>query len=65
MTGRELVNLIGQQGTLRSLDGLSVAVQIVDARENFGRIDVLVSPTAGEGTAWVSAGRVTVGGGTA
>ena len=51
MTARELAHLIGQR-VLLPLGGLRVEVEIRDAREVFGRIDVLVSPVAGEGEVW-------------
>ena len=34
--------------------GLRPRVRITDARLAFGRVDLLVSPTDGEGSAWVS-----------
>lgn len=39
-----------------------VPVKIINARENFGRMDVLVTPEGGSGEAWVSAERVKVRG---
>ena len=43
------------QGQPRSMvtGGLKIEVRIVDARSNFGRIDVLVTPKSGSGEAWV------------
>ena len=66
MTARELADLIDKQATLavpaesKGTAVLEVAVQILDAREHFGRIDVLVTPVQGAGQAWVSAERVKV-----
>jgi len=62
MTAREIAELLDKEATLASHEGFSVRVRIVNAREVFGRIDVLVEPVAGEGTAWVSADRVRIGG---
>ena len=62
MTTREIAELLDKAATLESTEGLQVAVKILDARENFGRIDVLVTPEAGSGQAWVSAPRVKVRG---
>ena len=59
MTAKELIDLIDKKATL-TMDGLEVAVKITNARENFGRIDVCVTPEAGNGEAWVSADRVKV-----
>ena len=64
MTAREIADLLDKTATL-STEGLSVPVRIVDARENFGRMDVLVTPEGGSGQAWVSAERVKVGRGKA
>ena len=61
MTSRELVRLLDKEGTL-SLGGFTIPVRILDARENFGRVDVLVEPITGEGQAWYSADNVKLGG---
>ena len=44
MTATELASLIGQTGTLTTTEGFKVQVIILDARDMFGRTDVLVSP---------------------
>lgn len=66
MTAGELFNnLLNRQAVLSvpSRAGtLEVRVRILDARETFGRIDLLVSPVEGSGQAWVSADRVKVEG---
>lgn len=69
MTSREAANLIGRTGLLRiqiwdrdKEDVFTVPVTIQDAREVFGRVDVLVAPVGGQGERWVSAERVTMGG---
>lgn len=49
---------VGRQGVLK-IDQLRVAVQCVDARQCWQRIDVLVTPIAGSGEQWVSADRLT------
>jgi hypothetical protein len=64
MTALEQQRLIGMQGLLRLQEGsgvIRVRVTIKDAREAFGRLDVLVEPVDGEGTTWVSAERVRMG----
>ena len=62
MTSRELLRLLDKEGTLSiptsSGDTLTIGVRILDARENFGRVDVLVEPITGEGQAWYSADNV-------
>lgn len=66
MTPKDRESYIGQRATLpvpmRDGSELRVAVKIMDARDSFGRIDVLVSPENGSGEAWVSADRVKVRG---
>ena len=61
MTSRELLRLLDKEGTL-SLGEFTIPVRILDARENFGRVDVLVEPITGEGQAWYSADNVKIGG---
>ena len=70
MTAREIADLLDKQATLEVIGSvrgetgrgvLLVPVRIVDARENFGRMDVLVTPEGGSGQAWVSAERVKIG----
>lgn len=34
--------------------GIKVEVQVYDVRERFGSLDLLIGPTAGEGTRWVA-----------
>ncbi len=63
MTTTELAALIGRRGLLR--DGLparAMAYPIVirDARERFGRLDLLVEPVDGTGEGWVCSEHVTV-----
>ena len=63
MTAREIAELLDKQATLELQgSGLVIGVRIVNARENFGRIDVLVTPMEGSGQAWVNAERVTING---
>ena len=71
MTAADLAAYVGQHGMLRVATGsamLDVPVVILDAREVYGRIDVLVDadPTPDRGSitsigTWVSADRVKVG----
>ena len=64
MTAREIAALLDKTATLtfveRSGGKLEVPVRITNAREAWGRIDVLVTPVDGSGEAWVSAERVRV-----
>jgi len=61
MTAQEALQYIGKTGMLRfgsGRDGLAILVTVRDAREVFGHLDFYVSPIAGDGGAWVAAGRV-------
>lgn len=72
MTAREIADLLDKQATLvTATEHLNVPVRILDARENFGRMDVLVAVVwpdgleqdpqlVEQGGAWVSADRVKV-----
>lgn len=57
MTAREMVGLIGQRG-LMNIEGMAVAVQVVDARVRFGAVDVQVEPVTGAGAKWTPRDRV-------
>lgn len=59
LTGFDLADYMGRTGSLR-VDSLRVEVRIADARQVWGRLDLLVSPVAGQGAEWVSAERVTI-----
>jgi hypothetical protein len=54
----ELAGLIGRKGSVRMDGGLSVDVEVRDARTRFGIMDYLIAPLAGGGEAWVEARRV-------
>lgn len=53
MTVKTAKEVIGRQADLR-LDGLTVLVEILDARFVFGRDDARVRPVSGTGEKWVS-----------
>jgi hypothetical protein len=64
MTATEVAEVIGRKGlaTLR-LDAsppvfLTIPVSVKDARRNFGRTDLLISPLGGSGEVWVHSERV-------
>jgi hypothetical protein len=60
VTASTLALLINRPATLTTAEGLKVSVRVADARERFGRTDVLVTPIAGAGAAWVSMERVEI-----
>lgn len=43
---------------LVAMHGWLVAVRVLDARSNFGRVDVLVTPITGNGERWIDLERV-------
>ena len=57
MTNAELAEFIGRTGLL-SMDKIAVEVRAHDAREVYGRLDILVAPVAGTGQAWVAESRI-------
>jgi len=59
MNATHLHSFIGRQGMLGGVVGqVRVAVIVTDARIAYGNVHLLITPKAGEGTAWVSADRV-------
>ena len=65
MTAREIAELLDKRATFTPLSKVpawTVNVTIVDARESFGSMQVLVEPVSGSGQAWVSAERVKMDG---
>ncbi len=51
----ELHRYIGRRGlaSLSSASGIRFEVEVKDVRERFSKIDLLVTPTAGDGEAWL------------
>jgi hypothetical protein len=42
------------------VEKIKVFIEIVDVREVYGRVDVLIQPTQGLGEQWVSAERISI-----
>ncbi len=57
MTNTELAEYVDREGIL-GIDKLGVLIHSLDARESFGRLDVLVEPVQGTGRAWVAESRI-------
>jgi hypothetical protein len=55
----ELATFVGQKGYLLT-EGLQVPVQVLDVRQVWGNVQVLITPIHGEGRKWVSADRFQV-----
>ena len=58
MTSAELAKYVGRKGLMSFGGAIAVEVTSKDAREVFGRLDVLVEPVAGTGEAWVGESRI-------
>jgi len=63
MSATELIKLVGHKTgnkdiALLNCDGLQVQVKLLDVKQVFGRIDVLVTPSQGQGQKWVQVDRL-------
>lgn len=58
MTSEELATYVGREGLLSMGGAIAIEVKSLDARESFGRLDILVEPVAGTGQAWVAESRI-------
>ena len=63
MSVSELIKLIGHKTgnrdiALLNLDGLLVEVKLMDVKQVFGRVDVLVTPVKGSGQKWIQADKL-------
>jgi len=55
MTAKDMANMIGCTGYWTpSGTTLEVPIVVSDARQRWGRTDLLISPCGGEGTQWVA-----------
>ena len=52
MTAKQLTALIGKQGMWKTPLGVTVPVEILDARSAYGRIEMKVKPVGGKGEVW-------------
>lgn len=53
MNAKELSAMIGREGSL-IFGKLKIRIVVKDAREKFGRVDLLVAPFVGSGSEWKS-----------
>lgn len=54
----KIAAMVGKEATLTTGEGLKIPVRVLDARQSYGRTEVLVEPVRGTGKAWVTAKRV-------
>jgi hypothetical protein len=63
MSAQELIKLVGHKTgnkdtALLNCDGLNVQVKLLDVKQVFGRVDVLVTPVNGNGQKWIQVDRL-------
>lgn len=58
MNAAELVAFVGKTGLMSFGGSIGVMVRSLNAREVYGRLDVLVEPISGTGHAWVAESRI-------
>ena len=60
LTLREMQQMTAGRYTFQVLHGFYVKVEIIDARQVFGRVDVLIKPIdeAGTGSTWIEFDRL-------
>ena len=63
MSASELIKLVGEKTGGKDtaalvIDSLVVHVKLLDVKQVFGRVDVLVTPINGKGEKWVQADRL-------
>jgi len=56
-TVRELTPAIGAQVTVR-FEELAIECRVIDAKNSWGKVRVLVQPLAGTGQQWIELGRL-------
>lgn len=60
MTINEIAKYIGKTGTiLPGLGSISIPVKVYDARQVYGRVELLVKPVSGTGETWINPNRIT------
>ena len=52
-----IAGYVGREGSVEA-DGFKVRIKVEDARQAFGRLDLLVKATCAEGLKWVSSEKV-------
>jgi len=57
MTTKEMMAVIGTNAVI-TMEKIKIEVEVMDARQNFGRTEYLVKPLAGAGEQWVEISRV-------
>lgn len=54
LSAEELASFVGRTGHYQARAGMTVEIRVTNARESYGRLDLLVAPIAGTGEAWIS-----------
>lgn len=55
----DLTTYVGRKGTI-NMDGLSVGIEVKEARVRFGHLDLLVTPLIGSGERWIESQRLSL-----
>jgi hypothetical protein len=58
-TAKDMAPAIGRKG-IYHINGLGIQVTIVNVRQVFNRLDVLIVPVSGHGQVWVAASSVSL-----
>ena len=61
MSVREMAKWIDKKGML-GIDGMEFPVIVRDVKQSYGNLRVLVTPVGGDGSTWVDASRLGIGG---
>ncbi len=57
MTAAEMARVIGEKCTVRC-EGFAIGMKVIDVKQAYGRLRVLVEPLNGTGQQWVDTDRV-------
>ena len=53
LTVKEMAQYLGRSGRFH-VQGMEVAVRVIDARLSFGQVQLAIAPYSGSGSAWVA-----------
>lgn len=56
---KDLLKDIGRKACFKT-EGLEISVKITNVRKAWGRIDYEITPVSGQGSKWVSSGRISI-----
>ena len=59
-TASDMLKYVGQSGNYAATKGMVVNVDVINVRDRYGDIDLLIRPVSGYGMIWVRAYNVTL-----